>query len=1182
MRKLSKLISLTLIFSIILPMFAVLTSMASAAACPVFSEEGSINYGTTQRIVLAELFTATWCGYCPYATQAINKLAQEYGSSRLAVLQYHPSDSDPFGNAETDARISYYGITGYPTMIFDGTTNTVGGWDGAYDSYNATITSELQKSSGVSISLVGSLTDFAANVTASSSIQSTSAKVRFAIYEDDIPYDAPNGEKIFRFTVRTILNEETLTLTPGQTVSIRRAFQPQAGWNITNLGLVIFVQKDDTHEILQAVAFLKPTAFSLNSSGTTAKTAQPNETVSFEAQLANIGTLDDNYSLALTKSLPSGWMAEFCLGIMCYSNSTIISVKSGFLQNITIHIVTSTSAGSGTATLTAVSKRDPTQTRSVGFTARVGVIQIQYISSNITDDLTSSGWGDGHGDLNPGETVHMIVTLRNSGLADAYNVVARLSTADPDVLNFTSSSASYGTMVVGSSAQSQSQYAYSIANWCPTPHTVLFNLTINDNLGGSCADSFEITVNQPWRKVAYVYSNNQASGLNFSSLLEANNLKTNLIAQNALQQTDLSPYDAIIIGNEVTNLPNSQAILALNKPILGIGEGGRDFFRSFGLQMVNTTFVRSFEGTAQIPDCTNEMLNFPVQVPITANQTLVISSSCSSVQSYVPSSVANLTVIVTSGDSLNYSLVVQEANRFMLWGISADESSFTDNGKMLFVNCLRYLLEAPFPISTNLTFKPGIGTSTLSGGWWYYPFSIGLASTPAESGLKLPSAKYGSPLYGAFSFGLGGDTKFNVMIDANSTGCLAYIDANNDKDLTNDRVYSANLGNFFDNPSTLKVHYGNLQYDYAILPYYWGTNALNYAVCCYCEGTVVLEGVAHKVRTVDVDGNSLYNNSNIDYFVIDLNRDGILDCEFEPPSEGFVWQNPFLINDQIYHVTSVSVAGDQAVIEKASPKTSSQITCYLSDDRIGSFTVGGRVTPSIPGAYVNLLYVYADGTTIRTTSTVDSNGNFSDKPNIPYTGSWTIRASWSGDRRYQCTSSSQFLAEARGAGHNVAVLRVVAAKTVIGEGFSDNVTVKVANNGEYAETFNVTVYANATKIDSRQVTNINATSQMTLTFTWNTTGLAKGNYTISAYATPVPGETDTTDNTLLGSAFYVGIPGDVNADGIVNIVDISIVARSFGSRAGNPGYNPNADINSDGIVNILDISIAAKNYGKSA
>jgi len=147
---------------------------------------------------------------------------------------------------------SYYNVTGYPTMIFDGMISTVGGWTGAYDSHNATIQSELQKPSDVSISPAGSLTDFTENVTASISIQSIPAEVRGT--EDDIPYNASNGETMFRFTVRTILNEQAITLIPGQTISIHRAFQPQAGWNTSNLGVVAFVQKDDTQEVLQAAA----------------------------------------------------------------------------------------------------------------------------------------------------------------------------------------------------------------------------------------------------------------------------------------------------------------------------------------------------------------------------------------------------------------------------------------------------------------------------------------------------------------------------------------------------------------------------------------------------------------------------------------------------------------------------------------------------------------------------------------------------------------------------------------------------------------------------------------------------------------------------------------------------------------------------------------------------------------
>jgi len=333
----------------------------------------TINYETTtQRVVLAELFTATWCEFCPYATRAINELADEYGSSSLVVIQYHPNDGvDPFGNNETEARMSYYNVTAYPTMMFDGTISTVGGWTGAYDSYDATIQSELQQPSDVSISLGGNLTDFTANVTASSSIQSTPAEVRFVVYEDDIPYNAPNGETLFRFTVRTILNDQPITLSPGQTISIQRAFQPQAGWNLNNLGLVVFVQNDETHEVLQAAAFQKPTAFSFTCPNTV-ETVQPNETASFGAKLTNTGTLGDSYNLTLTNSLPAGWTAEFCNGTWCCLHSTIIAIQAGASQNITVDVLTSNTRGSGNVTLDVTSQNDPALTCSIIFDATVG------------------------------------------------------------------------------------------------------------------------------------------------------------------------------------------------------------------------------------------------------------------------------------------------------------------------------------------------------------------------------------------------------------------------------------------------------------------------------------------------------------------------------------------------------------------------------------------------------------------------------------------------------------------------------------------------------------------------------------------------------------------------------------------------------------------------------------------
>lgn len=54
------------------------------------------------------------------------------------------------------------------------------------------------------------------------------------------------------------------------------------------------------------------------------------------------------------------------------------------------------------------------------------------------------------------------------------------------------------------------------------------------------------------------------------------------------------------------------------------------------------------------------------------------------------------------------------------------------------------------------------------------------------------------------------------------------------------------------------------------------------------------------------------------------------------------------------------------------------------------------------------------------------------------------------------------------------------------------------------------------------------------------------------------------------------IPGDVDGNGKVNIVDIGIIIDHYKSS---PPTYPGADLNSDGVINIVDIGIVIDNYG---
>jgi parallel beta-helix repeat protein len=169
--------------------------------------------------------------------------------------------------------------------------------------------------------------------------------------------------------------------------------------------------------------------------------------------------------------------------------------------------------------------------------------------------------------------------------------------------------------------------------------------------------------------------------------------------------------------------------------------------------------------------------------------------------------------------------------------------------------------------------------------------------------------------------------------------------------------------------------------------------------------------------------------------------------------------------------------------------------------------------------------------------------------------------------------------------YDITTANVTPLKTVVGQGFSTQINVTVTNKGDFTETFNVTVYANTTEIETREIALSNGTST-TLTFAWNTTNFGKGNYTITAHASAVPGETNTVDNTITSGWVFVSIPGDVNADRKVDLKDVFAVGKAFGTTRQGPNppgrvYVPNCDINDDGKIDLKDYYTTCKNYGKS-
>jgi hypothetical protein len=163
--------------------------------------------------------------------------------------------------------------------------------------------------------------------------------------------------------------------------------------------------------------------------------------------------------------------------------------------------------------------------------------------------------------------------------------------------------------------------------------------------------------------------------------------------------------------------------------------------------------------------------------------------------------------------------------------------------------------------------------------------------------------------------------------------------------------------------------------------------------------------------------------------------------------------------------------------------------------------------------------------------------------------------------------------------HDIAVTNVTSYKTIIDRGYLNNITVTTNNLGNYTETFNTTVYANQTIIATSMNTTLAVADSTTMMFTWNTTGFAYGNYTIWAYAGPVPGQT-STDNNCTDGLVLVTIPGDVDGNFKVDMTDVMLILSAFGSKTGQPRYIANSDIDGSLQIDMTDVMICFANFGQ--
>lgn len=214
-------------------------------------------YTTDKKNVVLEIGTGTWCVYCPGAAMGADDLITN--GHDVAVLEYHRGDN--YSNTFSDARVAYYGITGYPTAIFDGVNYLVGGSNtqSQYSRYLPVYNQRKIIKSAFDLEISGN------------AISATNYNLKIKIFklapalnedlvlhvvltESEIPENW-QGQTKLNFVERLMLpnaNGTTFALETNDTLEVPLTFAKNVNWVSEHCELVAFIQDIPTKEILQA------------------------------------------------------------------------------------------------------------------------------------------------------------------------------------------------------------------------------------------------------------------------------------------------------------------------------------------------------------------------------------------------------------------------------------------------------------------------------------------------------------------------------------------------------------------------------------------------------------------------------------------------------------------------------------------------------------------------------------------------------------------------------------------------------------------------------------------------------------------------------------------------------------------------------------------------------------------
>lgn len=211
-----------------------------------------------RQMVLLEIGTGGWCPYCPGAAMAADEFVDE--GYNVAVIENH--NGDPFANDDSDGRNNYYGVSSYPTSIFDGMLFHSGG-SNTNSIFNALLPLYNQRAAvktPVFIMIFGLETHAGYEITIQvekmAPLPYPNLALHLALTESNIAH-AWQGQSHMNFVNRRMYPDWQGSIIDLMNAPIGSSYHTllitkDVAWEAENCELVAFIQNLDNKEVIQA------------------------------------------------------------------------------------------------------------------------------------------------------------------------------------------------------------------------------------------------------------------------------------------------------------------------------------------------------------------------------------------------------------------------------------------------------------------------------------------------------------------------------------------------------------------------------------------------------------------------------------------------------------------------------------------------------------------------------------------------------------------------------------------------------------------------------------------------------------------------------------------------------------------------------------------------------------------